>query len=51
MRTGSAWTSRTGEEYTVRLRTKTSLPERLQATQLKILGIKDADGNAIRRDR
>ena len=36
-----------GEEYTVRLRTKTSLPERLQATQLKILGIKDADGNAI----
>ena len=34
-----------GEEYTVRLRTKTSLPERLQATQLKILGIKDADGN------
>ena len=29
------------------LRTKTSLPERLQATQLKILGIKDADGNAI----
>ena len=36
-----------GEEYTVRLRTKTSLPERLQATQLKILGMKDADGNAI----
>ena len=36
-----------GEEYTVRLMTKTSLPERLQATQLKILGIKDADGNAI----
>ena len=36
-----------GEEYTVRLRTKTSLPERLQATQLKILGIKDADGNTI----
>ena len=36
-----------GEEYTVRLRTKTSLPERLQATQLKILGIRDADGNAI----
>ena len=36
-----------GEEYTVRLRTKTSLPERLQATQLKILGIKDADGNMI----
>ena len=36
-----------GEVYTVRLRTKTSLPERLQATQLKILGIKDADGNAI----
>ena len=36
-----------GEEYTVRLRTKTSLPERLQATELKILGIRDADGNAI----
>ena len=36
-----------GEEYTVRLRTKNNLPERLQATQLKILGIKDADGNAI----
>ena len=36
-----------GELYTVRLRTKTSLPERLQATQLKILGIKDADGTAI----
>ncbi len=36
-----------GEEYTVRLRTKTSLPERLQATQLKILGIKGADGNTI----
>ena len=35
------------EVYTVRLRTKTSLPERLQATQLKILGIKDADGNTI----
>ena len=40
-----------GEEYTVRLRTKTSLPERLQATQLKILGIKDADGNADQRHR
>ena len=36
-----------GEEYTVRLRTKNSLPERLQATQLKILGLKDEDGNAI----
>ena len=36
-----------GEEYTVRLRTKTSLPERLQATQLKILGMKDANGNNI----
>ena len=36
-----------GEEYTVRLRTKTSLPERLQATELKILGMKDANGNAI----
>ena len=33
-----------GELYTVRLRTKTSLPERLQATGLKILGIYDADG-------
>ena len=40
-----------GEEYTVRLRTKTSLPERLQATQLKILGIKDADGNDDQRHR
>ena len=30
-----------GEEYTVRLRTKTSLPDRLQATELKILGIHD----------
>ena len=36
-----------GEEYTVRLRTKNSLPERLQATGLKILGIYDSDGNAI----
>ena len=36
-----------GEIYTVRLRTKNSLPERLQATQLKILGMKDANGNAI----
>ena len=36
-----------GEEYTVRLRTKNSLPERLQATQLKILGMKDANGNDI----
>ena len=36
-----------GEEYTVRLRTKTSLPERLQATQLKILGMRDANGNNI----
>ena len=36
-----------GEEYTVRLRTKTSLPERLQATQLKILGMRDANGNMI----
>ena len=36
-----------GEEYTVRLKTKNSLPERLQATQLKILGMKDANGNAI----
>ena len=36
-----------GEEYTVRLRTKTNLPEGLQASQLKVLGIKDADGNAI----
>ena len=36
-----------GEEYTVRLRTKNSLPERLQATQLKILGMRDANGNNI----
>ena len=36
-----------GEEYTIRLRTKNSLPERLQATQLKILAIHDADGAAI----
>ena len=36
-----------GEEYTVRLRTKTSLPDRLQATELKILGIHDSNGNAI----
>ena len=36
-----------GEEYTARLRTKNSLPERLQATGLKILGMKDANGNAI----
>ena len=35
------------ELYTVRLRTKNSLPERLQATQLKILGMKDANGNDI----
>ena len=36
-----------GELYTVRLRTKTSLPERLQATGLKILGMKNANGNDI----
>ena len=36
-----------GEEYTGRLRTKTSLPERLQATELKILGVHDSNGNAI----
>ena len=36
-----------GKEYTVRLKTKNSLPERLQATQLKILGMKDANGNTI----
>ena len=36
-----------GAEYTVRLRTKNSLPERLQATGLKILGMKDESGNAI----
>ena len=35
------------ELYTARLRTKTNLPERLQATHLKILGIRDANGNAI----
>ena len=34
-----------GKEYTVRLRTKNSLPERLQATDLKILGIYDTNGN------
>ena len=34
-----------GELYTVRLRTKTNLPDRLQATGLKILGMKDANGN------
>ena len=34
-----------GEQYTVRLRTKNSLPERLQATGLKILGIYDTNGN------
>ena len=33
--------------YTVRLRTKTNLPERLQATGLKILGIYDSNGNPI----
>ena len=36
-----------GGIYTVRLKTKNSLPERLQATQLKILGMKNANGNAI----
>ena len=36
-----------GELYTVRLRTKNSLPERLQATGLKILGIYDSNGNPI----
>ena len=36
-----------GEEYTVRLRTKNNLPERLQATHLKILGMKDESGNDI----
>ena len=36
-----------GGIYTVRLRTKTNLPERLQATGLKVLGMRDANGNAI----
>ena len=36
-----------GEQYTVRLRTKNSLPERLQATGLKVLGIRDANGTVI----
>ena len=36
-----------GGIYTVRLRTKNNLPERLQATGLKILGIYDSNGNAI----
>ena len=36
-----------GELYTVRLRTKNSLPETLQATGLKILGMKDENGNTI----
>ena len=36
-----------GELYTVRLRTKTDLPDRLRATGLKILGMKDANGNDI----
>ena len=36
-----------GELYTVRLRTKTNLPDRLRATGLKILGMKDANGNDI----
>ena len=36
-----------GGIYTVRLRTKNSLPERLQATGLKILGIYDSNGNPI----
>ena len=36
-----------GGIYTVRLRTKNNLPERLQATGLKILGIYDSDGNPI----
>ena len=36
-----------GELYTVRLRTKNSLPERLQATGLKILGMRDANGSTI----
>ena len=36
-----------GGIYTVRLRTKNNLPERLQATGLKILGIYDSNGNPI----
>ena len=40
-----------GGIYTVRLRTKNNLPERLQATQLKILGMKDANGNRHQRHR
>ena len=36
-----------GDQYTIRLRTKNSLPERLQAAQLKILGVHELDGNAI----
>ena len=36
-----------GGIYTVRLRTKNSLPETLQATGLKILGIRDENGNTI----
>ena len=34
-----------GEQYTIRLRTKNSLSERFQATEVKIPGIHDADGN------
>ena len=36
-----------GEQYTIRLRNKNSLPKRFQATELKIPGIHDANGNAI----
>ena len=36
-----------GEQYTIRLRTKNSLSERFQATEVKIPGIHDADGNVI----
>ena len=47
----SVWSRREEDDLTPSdSRTKTSLPERLQATQLKILGIKDADGK-IQRHR
>ena len=36
-----------GKKYTVRLRDKTTCPRGCRPPKLKILGIKDADGNAI----
>ena len=47
MRTGSAWTSSRARNTPSGSRPRTACPRRLQATDLKILGMKDANGNPI----